>query len=114
LSLRSCWCGAWRERWLAAARELSLIAALLGVAAMTLRRRTRTTPGAENPAPKRHRREVGMILVTGATGNVGGELVRAVAGAGEEVSALIRREAHQSRLPEGVERVVGDLDHARP
>jgi uncharacterized protein YbjT (DUF2867 family) len=53
-----------------------------------------------------------MILVTGATGNVGGELVRTLAGAGEEVRALIRRDADRSGLPEGVEGVVGDLDRA--
>src|ERR687898_726173 len=51
-----------------------------------------------------------MILVTGATGNVGGELVRALAGAGEEVRALIRRDSDRSRLPEGAEAFVGDLN----
>jgi uncharacterized protein YbjT (DUF2867 family) len=51
-----------------------------------------------------------MILVTGATGNIGGELARALAGAGEEVRALIRRDADRSRLPDGVEGVVGDLN----
>jgi uncharacterized protein YbjT (DUF2867 family) len=51
-----------------------------------------------------------MILVTGATGNVGGELVRALLAAGEPVRALIRREADQARLPEGTEGVVGDFN----
>lgn len=51
-----------------------------------------------------------MILVTGATGNVGRELVRALVDAGERVRALMRRQADQSRLPAGVEVVVGDLD----
>lgn len=50
-----------------------------------------------------------MILVTGATGNVGGELVRALADAGKEVRALTRGAGH-SGLPEGVNGVVGDLD----
>lgn len=50
-----------------------------------------------------------MILVTGATGNVGGELARALAGAGEEVRALSRG-AVPSGLPGGVEGVIGDLD----
>jgi len=51
-----------------------------------------------------------MFLVTGATGNVGGELVRTLVSAGEEVRALIRRDADRSRLPTGVEGFVGDLD----
>jgi uncharacterized protein YbjT (DUF2867 family) len=51
-----------------------------------------------------------MILVTGATGNVGGELVRALVAAGEPVRALIRREADQARLPDGAQGVVGDLN----
>jgi uncharacterized protein YbjT (DUF2867 family) len=52
-----------------------------------------------------------VLLVTGATGNVGAELVRALAAAGEEVRALIRRESDRSRLPEGVHGAVGDLNH---
>lgn len=51
-----------------------------------------------------------MILVTGATGNVGGQLVEILASAGEPVRALIRREADQTGLPDGVESVVGDLN----
>jgi uncharacterized protein YbjT (DUF2867 family) len=51
-----------------------------------------------------------MILVTGATGNVGGELVRALVGAGEEVRALIRQDSDRSRLPSGADAVVGDLN----
>ncbi|MER6346528.1 NAD(P)H-binding protein [Streptomyces sp. NPDC001595] len=47
-----------------------------------------------------------MILVTGATGNVGGEVVQALARAAEPVRALVRRPAD---LP--AEQVVGDLDH---
>lgn len=50
-----------------------------------------------------------MFLVTGATGNVGGELVRALAGAGEEARALTRG-ARQATLPTGVESVEGNLD----
>jgi uncharacterized protein YbjT (DUF2867 family) len=49
-----------------------------------------------------------MILVTGATGNVGGEVVRALVAAGEPVRALTRGGA--ARLPDGVEAVAGDLD----
>jgi uncharacterized protein YbjT (DUF2867 family) len=54
-----------------------------------------------------------MILVTGATGNVGGLLVRALVGAGEPVRALIRRESDRSRLPAGADAVVGDLNRPR-
>jgi uncharacterized protein YbjT (DUF2867 family) len=51
-----------------------------------------------------------MILVTGATGNVGVELVRALAGAGEQVRALVRRDADRATLPAGVDGFVGDLN----
>ncbi|WP_188197319.1 NAD(P)H-binding protein [Nonomuraea sp. SYSU D8015] len=47
-----------------------------------------------------------MIVVTGATGNVGGELVRLLAAAGEQVTAVSRRTAP---LPDGVRHVSGDL-----
>jgi uncharacterized protein YbjT (DUF2867 family) len=51
-----------------------------------------------------------MILVTGATGNAGKELVRTLVSAGEEACALIRRGADRTRLPADVEGFVGDLD----
>jgi uncharacterized protein YbjT (DUF2867 family) len=51
-----------------------------------------------------------MILVTGATGNVGRELVRTLVERGEPVRALIRREADRARLAPGVDAAVGDLD----
>lgn len=47
-----------------------------------------------------------MIVVTGATGNVGGELVRLLAAAGEQVTAVSRRPAP---LPDGVRHSQGDL-----
>ncbi len=50
-----------------------------------------------------------MILVTGASGNLGGELVRVLASAGEEVRALTRG-SRPAALPEDVESVTGDLD----
>jgi uncharacterized protein YbjT (DUF2867 family) len=49
-----------------------------------------------------------VFLVTGATGNVGGELVRALAGAGQPVRALTRTAGRD--WPSGVEEVVGDLN----
>jgi uncharacterized protein YbjT (DUF2867 family) len=42
-----------------------------------------------------------MILVTGATGNAGGAVVRALVSAGEDVRALIRPGGDQSALPAG-------------
>jgi uncharacterized protein YbjT (DUF2867 family) len=48
-----------------------------------------------------------MILVTGATGNVGSELVRALVARGARVRALVRRP--DAELPAGAEAVVGDL-----
>ena len=53
------------------------------------------------------------ILVTGATGNVGGELVRALAREGQPVRALVRRESDRARLPAGVDAAVGDLNRPR-
>jgi uncharacterized protein YbjT (DUF2867 family) len=52
-----------------------------------------------------------MILVTGATGNAGGAVVRALRERGESVRALMRR-ASSRALPDGVEVAEGDLDHA--
>ncbi|WP_410630569.1 SDR family oxidoreductase [Amycolatopsis sp. cmx-4-83] len=47
-----------------------------------------------------------MIVVTGATGNVGRPLVRALAGAGQQVTAVSR---HAAAVPDGVRHVVADL-----
>ncbi len=49
-----------------------------------------------------------MFLVTGATGNVGSELVAVLAAAGERVRAVVRDPA-RAALPDGVEAVAGDL-----
>ncbi|MFE3255649.1 NAD(P)H-binding protein [Nocardia sp. NPDC059229] len=49
-----------------------------------------------------------MILVTGATGNVGAELVRALADGAEPVRAVVRDPA-KAALPAGVEAVAGDM-----
>lgn len=47
-----------------------------------------------------------MIVVTGATGNVGRPLTRALAEAGEEVLAVSR---HEAPVPDGVRHLVADL-----
>jgi uncharacterized protein YbjT (DUF2867 family) len=49
-----------------------------------------------------------MILVAGATGNVGGAVVRALVARGAPVRALARKPGESI---EGAERAVGDLDH---
>jgi len=50
-----------------------------------------------------------MILVTGATGNVGREVVDALVSRGEDVRAIVRDRA-QANVPAGVEAVQGDLE----
>ncbi|MBN6039642.1 SDR family oxidoreductase [Amycolatopsis sp. 195334CR] len=47
-----------------------------------------------------------MIVVTGATGNVGRPLTKALAEAGQEVTAVSR---HTAAVPDGVRHVVADL-----
>ncbi len=49
-----------------------------------------------------------MYFVTGATGNAGGGVLRALVGAGAMARALVRRQ--DAALPGGVEPVVGDLN----
>lgn len=51
-----------------------------------------------------------MILVTGATGNVGRELVEQLVEAGGRVRAVVRKPADAARLPTGAEPVVADLN----
>jgi uncharacterized protein YbjT (DUF2867 family) len=50
-----------------------------------------------------------VFLVTGATGNVGSELVRALSGAGQPVRALTRNGSNAG-VPAGVPQVAGDLN----
>ncbi len=51
-----------------------------------------------------------MILVTGASGNVGSELVRTLITKGRAVRALARSTGEGARLPAGVQSVPGDLN----
>ncbi|MBV2156677.1 NAD(P)H-binding protein [Kitasatospora sp. SUK 42] len=51
-----------------------------------------------------------MILVTGATGNVGGAVARQLHEQGHGVRALVRDPSRAGGLPAGVELAVGDLD----
>jgi uncharacterized protein YbjT (DUF2867 family) len=51
----------------------------------------------------------GVILVTGATGNVGGELVRALLGTGQQVRGLTR-DPRRAALADGADAVAGDLN----
>ncbi|BFO19150.1 NAD(P)H-binding protein [Streptomyces sp. KM77-8] len=53
-----------------------------------------------------------MILVTGATGNIGSALVRQLRGSGTSPVAGLTRDAARASLPDGVEVFEGDL--ARP
>lgn len=53
-----------------------------------------------------------MIVVTGATGNVGAELVGALVAAGEPVRAVVR-DPGRANLPEGAQPVAGDLTDPR-
>jgi uncharacterized protein YbjT (DUF2867 family) len=50
-----------------------------------------------------------MLLVTGATGHVGRELVRELDAQGTEFRVLVRDPARSAGLPERAERAVGDL-----
>jgi uncharacterized protein YbjT (DUF2867 family) len=50
-----------------------------------------------------------MIVVTGASGNVGGRLVRVLVAAGEQVTAVSRRPP-AADLPEGVRHLQADLE----
>jgi uncharacterized protein YbjT (DUF2867 family) len=51
-----------------------------------------------------------MIFVTGATGNAGGAVVRALAREGQRVRALVRADSDALRLPATAEVAVGDLN----
>jgi uncharacterized protein YbjT (DUF2867 family) len=50
-----------------------------------------------------------MILVTGANGNVGGEIVRQLVASGQSVRALLRSQAKAAAFPTTVEIAIGDF-----
>ena len=50
-----------------------------------------------------------MILVTGATGNIGAELVKQLAATAEPLRVVTRTEGKVSHLNPPIERVIGDL-----
>lgn len=52
-----------------------------------------------------------MIVVTGANGTVGGEIVRQLADGGHPVRAVVRAPERAAGLPEGVERALADFAH---
>lgn len=58
-------------------------------------------------------RAVHTVAVTGATGFIGGALVRALVSDGYVVRALVRATSRTKRLPPAVERIVGTLDDPR-
>jgi len=51
-----------------------------------------------------------LILVTGATGTVGSEVVKQLAATGQRVRALVRDPKKAERFPKAVEVVHGDLE----
>lgn len=51
-----------------------------------------------------------MIIVTGATGNVGRELVAQLAAAGQPVRAIVRRSGDGTSLPPAAQALVADLN----
>ena len=51
-----------------------------------------------------------MILITGATGNIGRELIPLLLETGQSIRVLVRAERKVAHLDACVERVVGDLD----
>ena len=54
-------------------------------------------------------KEQQRILVTGATGSIGSEVVRALQERDSRIRVLVRNPAHVAHLPDSIERVQGDL-----
>jgi uncharacterized protein YbjT (DUF2867 family) len=90
------------------AKQGFLISPLFAGCLLTRRKPTRSLRsffcGAGDDAP--------MLLVTGATGYVGGRLLRRLSGDGEDVRALARDPSRVEPLA-GVEAVAGDVVHGR-
>ncbi len=53
-----------------------------------------------------------MLLITGATGNIGGSVVERLHAEGHDVRAFVRSASRAELLPDGVDIAVGDLDDA--
>jgi len=53
-----------------------------------------------------------MLLITGATGNIGSGVVDLLKGQGHDVRALVRDASRADLLPDGIDIAVGDLDDA--
>lgn len=71
---------------------------------------SRTTWAYSTPAPDNRMASAGLILLTGATGYIGGRLLPLLAADGWRVRCMARQPDHLSqRVPEGVEVVRGDL-----
>jgi uncharacterized protein YbjT (DUF2867 family) len=51
-----------------------------------------------------------MILVTGATGSTGSEVIKRLAGSGADIRAMVRKIPRGMYTPSGVEFVAGDFD----
>jgi nucleoside-diphosphate-sugar epimerase len=49
------------------------------------------------------------ILVTGGTGKVGSEVIKVLAKSNVSVRALVRKQEASTKMPEGVEVILGDL-----
>jgi uncharacterized protein YbjT (DUF2867 family) len=54
-----------------------------------------------------------MVLITGATGNNGKEIIKALAGRGVAVRAMVRKAAGQGEFPRGVEQTIANFDDAQ-
>jgi uncharacterized protein YbjT (DUF2867 family) len=53
-----------------------------------------------------------MLLITGATGNIGSRVVDLLKGQGHDVRALVRDASRADLLPDGIDIAVGNLDDA--